>query len=240
MKNLLQQILDWSEAWAPVIPLVILVLVKPRDKWVLPIKIYLFAALLVNLAATLVWMRYIVGLEPWLYKNFSFLYNRDKSLDNTLLYNIHSVSRFILFAWFFSFTRPVFGRINKLVVPVFMLTCLVFFIFYADFRDFNSLLLSTEAALLLFYCLVYYFILLREEELSFKLATSWVVTGLGVYVVVNFPIFLFYSVLAQKFEKFAVDIWDLHNLTFILLCIFIAIAFYKSGKMKTPVIFRSR
>lgn len=227
MKDILQQILDWSEVWALLIPIIIFIHGKRREKWILPLKYYLLAALVINLAANIIWKRLRLNIDGWMQENIYFFYNEDGSLNNTVLYNIHSILRFIFFAWFFYYLGKIFRTVNRVIPPLFFLMSAITFVFYKDIRDFSSLLLGTEAALLLIYCLLYYFNILRDEDSNIKrLPSFWAVTGLSIYVVINFPIFLFYTVLSRQSENFAVDIWDVHNISFILLCIFISKSVY--------------
>jgi hypothetical protein len=55
----------------------------------------------------------------------------------------------------------------------------------------------------------------------------WIVSALTIYVTVNFFIFLFYStlILDEKNRHWAENIWDVHNATFLLLCICITKTF---------------
>ena len=84
--------------------------------------------------------------------------------------------------------------------------------------------------MLLFYCLEYYLYKLQDDNFEIKKQPDfWIVTGLSIYVVFNFPYFLFYKYLLDiKEEKFVVQMWNFHNVTFIIFCIFIAKAFYTS------------
>ena len=68
---------------------------------------------------------------------------------------------------------------------------------------------------------------MQEEAIDYKKDPVFLmVTGISIYFVVNFPIFLFYKSLSVDFKIFAVDIWGIHNIAYILLCIFIARFFY--------------
>ena len=68
---------------------------------------------------------------------------------------------------------------------------------------------------------------MQEDELIEKKDPAfWLITGISIYTVISFPLFLFYSVLSVKFKHFAVGIWDLHNFAYCLLSIFIARYFY--------------
>lgn len=231
MKLVLQEILDWSEVWAPLIPLTIL-LIKPGSvNWIKPLRLYLLFAFFIDLTGNLIWKRMDLHLESWMQEHIHFLYNRDGSFSNTLLYNIHSLLRFLLFAWFFHYQGNIFRKINWLIPTAFLAMSGFVFFFFKDIRDFSSLLLATEAAILLLYCLLYYLTMLRDEHSSIKRSPAfWAVTGLSIYVVINFPIFLFYTVLAQQAEKFAVNIWDIHNISYLVLCLFIAKSFYAANQ----------
>ena len=55
----------------------------------------------------------------------------------------------------------------------------------------------------------------------------WVVTGLSIYVVINFFVFLFYVPLLTENPDLADRMWSIHNLAYITMCIFIAKAFYE-------------
>lgn len=143
--------------------------------------------------------------------------------------------RFLLFAVFFiRLGQPFLYWVKRLVLVVFILFVVVDFGWYEKFFDyihFSSRLLAMEAGLLLFYCLQYYFYKLREDlEVEWGQPDFWVVTGLGIYVAINFLIFLTYNELSAYYTRFAVDIWNVHNLSYILLHYFLAKAFYESSR----------
>jgi hypothetical protein len=128
--------------------------------------------------------------------------------------------------------QPFLRSLKKAVPVVFGLFVLVNFIFFENFFyywSFSNRLLSLETGLLLLYCLQYYFFVLNEDTNEDRRPASfWVVTGLSIYVVINFPIFLFYKAFLKQFENFAVSIWDVTNISFILFCILLAKALYES------------
>lgn len=227
MNKYLQIIIDWAEVWALLIPLLVYYLYKPKVAWTKPLKLYLMIAFLINLTGNLIWYRLKLGIGDWIYSNFSYFYNSDGAFDNTILYNLHSVIRFLFFVAFFNYLNKVFKKLNLVIPAMFLLMFFTTFVFYKDIREFSSFLLGTEAALLLVYCLTYYLLLLKDEESSIKKSPHfWTVTGLSIYVVINFPIFLFYNVLAKQAENFAVNIWDIHNISYLTLCLFITKSFY--------------
>ncbi|CAN5184168.1 hypothetical protein BH20BAC1_BH20BAC1_14220 [soil metagenome] len=58
----------------------------------------------------------------------------------------------------------------------------------------------------------------------------WVVTGLSIYVVTNFFVFLFYTPMLNTNLNLAMKMWNVHNTAFILLCIFISKAIYAPAR----------
>ncbi len=233
MNFYLQQILDWSEVWAVLIPLTVYFIKKPKSKWIRPVLYYLIIALVLNLCADLIWKRRKLGIEPWMQSNIGFFFEEDgTTFKNAVLYNIHSISRFLLFGWFFTYIATIYSKLNRIIIPLFILAVLVNFIFFESILGdevFSSRLFTVEAALLLLYCIIYYFMVLRDERIEMPTTqpSFWLITGLSIYVAINFFIWLFYSQLTIQFKDFAVSIWDYHNISYIIFCIFIAIAFWK-------------
>jgi hypothetical protein len=123
-------------------------------------------------------------------------------------------------------------RIKAIIPFLFVLLAIINFTFFENFFSIplSSRLLATEAALLLFYCLQYFIYLLIEER-GIALKTQpgfWVVTGLTIYVATSFFIFLSFNYLvAHDLTIFATSIWDVHNVSYVILCLGIARAFYQ-------------
>lgn len=232
MNNFYHKILDWSEVWAMLIPLAILIWKRNRTPYLKPVRIFLWIAFVLNLSIDI-----ISNLKgSWNIQHDDFLWN------NNVFYNIGSIARFFLFAWFFILLRQKFlHRVKKIIPFVFLVFILINFIFFenfiprGDYEIFSSRLLATEAGLLLFYCLQYFIYIIVEDK-TVKLGQQpgfWVVTGLSIYVAANFFIFLFYSTLSKDpspaQNNFVVKLWDVHNVVLILLCIFIGIQFAKKN-----------
>lgn len=155
---------------------------------------------------------------------------------NNYLYNIHSIVRYTCFTLFFLKQKHPYSKTIRKILPYVTLFVFINFIFLESFvkeNSFSSTLLSAEAGLLLFYCLQYYLFKLKDDTFEMqKQPDFWVVTGLSIYVVFNFPYFLLYTYLVNKKDSnltnFVMNMWYYHNVTFIVLCIFIAKAFYVS------------
>ena len=217
---ILNKILEWSEVWALLIPLFVLSKYKKQPGFLKPVIIYLLLALLLDTAADI-----IMEINSY-YKQ----QHKSPPYSNNFLYNIHSITRFICFSSFFILLRQPFLVKAKKYLPILSAVLVVInFAFYENFFDRNhisSRLFATEAGLLLFYCLQYYLFKLQEDKSGPRQADFWIVTGLSIYVVFNFPFFLLYTTLLGKNGNLLVNLWNYHNITYIIFCIFIAKAFY--------------
>lgn len=236
--NLYNLILDWSEAWAPLIPLIIFLVVRPKHRWIKPVVIYLVVAFICSLALDIIWKQKTLGLHDWFNKNFSS-WPRDRGdMKNTIFYNIISISRLLLFAWFFNYLGGIFVKLNKFIPVLFILFTVINFwkVTVFDFwkvekiEDFSSRLITLETGILLFYCILYFFRVLRDDKPDGEAASRQVfriVMGLSIYAALNFFIFLFYRQLTVNFVDLALQIWPIHNFSNIIFCLLIAWAFLK-------------
>src|SRR5438552_10028389 len=188
MKMIIREFFNWLEVWALLIPLTILLTRKKKlPSYLKPIKIYVLAALVINLFAIIIWRRNKLGLHfpDWL-------------LSNNFLYNTHSIIRLLLFSWFFILLKQRFMHRVKAILPLlFIGFVIVNFVFYEKyFNDiFSSRLLTIEAVILMFYCLQYFiYLMLEERVISLKKQPGfWVATGLSIYVATSFFIFFFFT-----------------------------------------------
>jgi hypothetical protein len=191
-----------------------------------PVIIYLFFALVINLVGDIIG-DFKIYLPVWMQ-------------SNNPLYNIHSVVRFVCFGLFFiSLQQTAFVKLRNSLSILAVLLIVFNFIFLENFGNPNHLsgnLLAVEAYLLLIYCLLYYLSKLREDDREIISGPDfWVVTGLGIYVVINFFVFLFYVPMIDQDSLLAESIWNVHNIAYILLCIFITRAFYDSARHQFAV-----
>ncbi|SOD97857.1 hypothetical protein SAMN06269250_5945 [Spirosoma fluviale] len=212
-----QLILDWSEMWALIIPLVTYYFHRHQPGYFRVILVYLWIAFILNSAGDLIgdFKRY---LPDWMQSNL-------------ILYAIHSISRFVCFAYFFFLIKQShFLRLRRVLPFLYLLFVIANYIFLEDYLDQNHLsgnLFTIEAYFLLIYCLLYYLSELRDEVKSFgDDQTFWIVTGLSIYVVINFFIFLFYVPLISENASLAEKMWSIHNVAYIILCLSITKAMY--------------
>jgi hypothetical protein len=223
MSKSLQFILDWSEVWALLIPLAVLLFRKKQPGIVTPVIIYLVSALALNLFADVIAdFKKSMHFPDWLQ-------------SNNPIYNIHSVVRFGCFSYFFIIlNQPSFRTIRNVLPFVSILFIIINFIFFEDFffpDHLSGNLLSAEAYLLLVYCMLYYLAELREEDdISTNGPEFWIITGLALFVVVNFFVFLFYVPMMYEDRRMTSRMWNIHNVAYIIFCLFIAKAFYGTNR----------
>ncbi len=218
MLKFLKLILDWSEAWAPLIPLVCLLFKSRQPSILRPVIIYLLFAFFINVVAD------IIGD----FKSYLPLWMQ----SNNPLYNVHSVIRFICFSYFFISLRQNYFKGIRYILGYFLLLLIIInFRFFENFGNPNHLsgnLFSAEAYVLLVYCMLYYLSKLMDEVDDITSGPDfWVVTGLSVYVVINFFVFLFYVPMIDQDPSLADNIWEVHNIAYIFFCLFITKAIYE-------------
>jgi hypothetical protein len=213
----LKIIIEWSEVWALLIPLLVLVLLNKPQPGMKPVIIYILVALLLNLFGDFIadFKKLIPALPQ----------------SNNPIYNFHSLFRFTCFSFFFNQAgKRFFPRIQNSILVIYILLFLVNFIFFENFLNplhLSGNLLSMESFLLLASCMLYYLGVLKNEvPVIAQNKDFWIVTGLSIFFVINFFVFLFYVPLLDENRKLANTMWNFHNIAYTTLCIFIAKAFY--------------
>jgi hypothetical protein len=220
MLKVFQFIIDWSEVWALLIPISVL-LFKKQPVGLKLVVFYIWIALIINLSVDMIWK--FRTMLPAAYNS------------NNYLYNLHSVIRFYLFsAFFIHLNQPFLVTLKKTIPICFTIFIIINFTFYENFFDYwklSSRLLSTEAIFLLFYTLQYYLFKINDN-VGAKIMNSdfWITTGLGIFVALNFFIFLLYNELTLRFQNFAISLWSVHNISYIVFNLFLAKGFYESEK----------
>ncbi len=226
MNSTLRRLFDWAEVWALLIPLIYLLFKRKQPRFLKPVIIYLFIALFINIAVDII-ADYKKHFPAWLQ-------------SNNPIYNVHSVIRLVCFSYFFiALKQPFFVRFKYVLPLVSLVVIIINFGFIENFGNPDHLsgnLLSAEAYLLLIYCMLYYLAKLSDETDDISTGPDfWIVTGLSIYVVVNFFVFLFYVPMIYQDGVLANDMWDIHNVAYILFCILITKAFYESSRNQHTV-----
>jgi len=224
MVDYLLKILDWSEVWALLIPMMILLFRRQQPATLRPIIIYLWLAFIINLVIDII-MVLRTYYPEW---------------TNNPLYNIHSVVRFVCFSFYFiQLPQSSFTKFKKVLAAVSVVFIVINFSFFENFFNYDSFsgnLLATEAYILLVYCMLYYLSELKDDSKNlFNGHDFWIVTGLSVYVVINFFVFLFYLPMIDVDLDLAMNIWNVHNIAFIIFCLFITKALYGSDRYKYSI-----
>lgn len=223
MSKTLQLFFDWSEVWALLIPLIVLKFAPKQPVLLKPVITYLWLAFALNLSGDIIAdYKKILHFPSWLQ-------------SNTPLYNIHSVIRFTCFSYFFAkLKQPSFTIFKKLLPFAFIVFLIIDFGFLEKFfykEHLSGDLLAAESFLLLIYCMLYYLDELKNEsEIITNYSSFWIVTGLTIYVVINFFVFLFYVPMIDQNFKLADNIWNIHNAAYIIFCLFVAKAFYATNR----------
>jgi len=133
-----------------------------------------------------------------------------------------------------SFTK--FKKVLAIISVIFIVINFSIFENFFNYDSFSGNLLATEAYILLVYCMLYYLSELKDDSKNlFAGPDFWVVTGLSIYVVINFFVFLFYLPMIDVDEDLAVNIWNVHNIAFIIFCLFITKSLYGSHRYKYSV-----
>jgi hypothetical protein len=226
MLEILTYLLSWSEFWATLIPISVYLFHRDQPSYMHPVVAYLFIAMLINFTGNIIGDYWKI-LPAWMQ-------------SNTVLYNLHSMIRFICFSLFFIGLQQ--QGPTKLYKWLPLLSLLIFILNFSlidDFFNSDSIsgnLLAGEAYILLIYCMVYYLYKLRDDEMTITEEPDfWVVTGLAFYVVANFFVFLFYGPMLKQDVQLARNIWDVHNYAYIILCLFITKALYDAPRYQYSV-----
>ncbi len=191
-----------------------------------PVIVYFFIAMVINFSGNIItdfWRH----LPDWMQ-------------SNTVFYNLHSMIRFVCFSLFFIGLKQKGLTLIYKWLP--LLSLLIFALNFSLIDDFfnpdrlSGNLLAGEAYILLIYCMLYYLYKLKDDEILITQEPDfWVVTGLAIYVVVNFFVFLFYVPMLNYNIQLALDIWDVHNYAYITLCLLTAKAFYDAPRYQHAV-----
>lgn len=209
----MDEILAWSEVWATLLPILVWIVRRPQQTVLQPVKIYLVVALVI----------YVLIDSAYSYiKLFE---------SNYVLYNINAVIRVLLFAWFFLLNGIPKSQQQFWLIFGLIITALTINFLKINIYKSLSSTYTIEALILIGYSIVYFIARLKAETISTSFDPALViVTGLSIYEASCFFIFLYYDTLSESFLDFAVDIWQVHNIFYIVFCLYIARAFY--GRFK--------
>lgn len=220
--DLFTVILEWSEVWALLIPLAVIIGFPTRRYHERPIVIYVIIALVLNSISTIIYI-YNTGMPAFL-KN------------NNIYYNLHSIARVFFFGWYIIINlankrSPVY----RFLFAGYGIFILLNFIFIKSIFFFSTWLFAAESMILLFLCVSYFLQLIQDDSRvqMMKHPSFLVCTGLILYEAITFFIFLFIIPLAKIDPDFGLLCLKIYKITFIILCIMLAAALYKSRILKS-------
>lgn len=225
--NLLQVISDWSEVWALLIPLAVIIRYKPRGPGARLLIGYVIFALVLNSIATV--MAQSASLPAWL-KN------------NNIFYNIHSVVRVVLFSWYIlSVRQSLFPLNKKWLLMIYGLLAGINFLFLESPLFLSTRLFAAESIILLIICLFYFLSSIKDEtQVNLLDHSSFLVcTGVCLYEAITFFIFLFFYPLHNRDSAFwdpafAIATMRIYTIIYVLFIILLAIGLFKSSKEQAP------
>jgi hypothetical protein len=217
----IQIIRNWSEVWALLIPLIVIVIYKPKAPDIRPLVLYVITAFILNFTATFI-VEYYYYLPTGLQ-------------NNNLLYNLHSIARVVFFSWYIlKITPPKLLFIYKAILSVYVIFILVDFLFFESPIFISPSLYSAGSFVLLFLCLTFFLRSMQDES-----GTNWisqpsflVCTGISLYEAITFFIFLFIYPVAEKNPDFGRLSFKIYQAIFIVFCVLLALALYRSKKQE--------
>jgi hypothetical protein len=240
--TLIQFIRDWSEVWALLIPLIVIVIFKPGPKQMRPIILYVMIGFALNFCANFT-LQYSQMMPSWM---ISAKYVEGKAyyyVNNNILYNIHSVARVLFFSWYIIHVRqyryPVL--LKGLLLSYIIFVVINFSFGFESIFELGSALHAAESITLLVMCLIYFFRSIQDEsQVNWLKHPSFLVSaGVSLYEVITFFIFLFFYPLHDPANPenyaFAVVTMRIYTITFVVLCVLLTLALYKSRRAARTV-----
>src|SRR5689334_21521726 len=226
--TLIDILLRWSEVWALLIPLIVILVFRPKGRIVSWLIVYVIFAFLFNTIA-------ITMIEDYTLLP-SFL-----ALDegNNLYYNLHSLLMVICFSGYIISVRTYqYPKFLKGLLIAYILFVPINFIFVERVLFLSTLHFTVGSIVLIFICLFYFFRSILDDEN----ATDWlkhpsflICSGLSLYQVITFFIFLFiypiYNKNINKDMEFADAMMYVYQGIFVIFCILLAIGLYRHSRL---------
>ena len=206
------------------IPLSVILLCRPKGKSIRILKIYVLVGFLLNTLAMVMWEFSEIVPKSWYVEGMP---------NNNILYNLHSVMRVIFFSAYImtvrSYRYPIFFIV--ILAAYFVFIPLNFTVLKDRLPLFlSSHLFAAESIVLLLMSMSYFFNSINDDS-----PTNWlkhpsfiICSGVSLYVVITFFVFLFFYPLSDEYPTFFVVMMDVYFIAFVILCIILAIGLYRS------------
>jgi hypothetical protein len=125
----------------------------------------------------------------------------------------------------------------KILLGIYVVFLFINFIFIQSPLMLSSYHFAAESIVLLIFCLFFFFRSMQDES-----DTNWlshpaflVCTGICLYEVTSFFIFLFFYPLFDKNPEFGDLTMSIHNAMYVILCILLALALARNNKIKSII-----
>jgi hypothetical protein len=227
MVKILEEISTWGEIVGIIIPLIIIIIYKPKDGENRPLVLYVITAFMLNLI--------IVAIA----KNegrYSFI-----PASNLLFYNIHSVVKVFFFGWYLSAFRSLkSSRLIKVLIPAFILFAIINFTVWQPIDAFSVRIANIEAILLLLFCSSFFIstIIDNSDTIWMNRPVFMVCASINFYAALNFFVFLFFNHLNKESENennLLTILLIIFVFSYMILCVILAIAIRGSRKKNISV-----
>ena len=219
--NIQELIIIWSEVWAFLIPLAIIVLFSPRGKNVSLLIAYVITGFVLNFCAifTLVYPNLVPAFLKY---------------NNNIFYNVHSFVMVILLGLFVIKVRPIKYIVALKGLIAFYVTFVgINFVFFQSPMMYSTIHFTIGSILLLILCSFYFINSIQEDSKidSLKHPSFIIASGISLYHGITFFIFLFLGpMFNEKYNndpQFARLMMKITQLSFVIFCILIAIGLYQ-------------
>lgn len=157
-------------------------------------------------------------------------------INNILLYQANCLASLIFITLFFNEVVPAFKRHGWFkLLSWSLVTILAVYMIFENKNVFNSHSFSYTGLIIVLYSLLFFYNKITHPSLTkiTKEPVFWFVTGFFIYYSATFMIFVSYSVLTEE-QKIDVNLlWRLHNIIFLIMCIYISVGYLCNTSRKT-------
>jgi hypothetical protein len=197
--------------WFVVVPAMLLVYkaVKPGQGTLLPLLLYFFVSLVVQIASFMLWRQ---------------------NINNLPLLHIYTPVEFLLLLWFFNRLpgRIVSDKLFWVLVISFLLLCISDSLFLESIYKFNTYARSLEALMLIVLSVKWFvYVITSEEKNGVRLNTAninYLVSGIFIYFAGSIVLFSFSNMVNRLAYPMALNVWSIHTLLLFLFYLLATIA----------------
>jgi len=162
-------------------------------------------------------------------------YLAQRGIVNTPLFHVHTMVEMVLFSFFFYalFREKIIRVLILATVVLFILYCIINFVFLQSIFSFNTYTRPIEAILLIWLCVMYWWKAGTTEDSKpwGAIADNWAVSGILFYFSSALFLFIFSNYLILHVSKQAnVLVWNVHAGIVLLMYLLLTITFLKSNR----------